>query len=101
RCLLFVPVLNSIRRSDGGGEKAMSAFGCEPEKRSPYPRKPFLDKHDSSLSFNVLPIRVAHLTSLPTREGVRGRELGVFLDEYFLKKIHPIFFSPLTLTADR
>ncbi|MBN1849517.1 MAG: hypothetical protein JW932_13125, partial [Deltaproteobacteria bacterium] len=45
RCLLFVPVLNSIRRSDGGGEKAMSAFGCELEKRSLYPQKPFLDKH--------------------------------------------------------
>ncbi|MBN1848870.1 MAG: hypothetical protein JW932_09825, partial [Deltaproteobacteria bacterium] len=47
RCLLFVPVLNSIRRSDGGGEKAGSALGCELEKRSPYPRKPFLDKHEA------------------------------------------------------
>ncbi|MBN1847637.1 MAG: hypothetical protein JW932_03550, partial [Deltaproteobacteria bacterium] len=57
--LLFVPVLNSIRRSDGGGEKAMPAFGCELEKRSPYPRKPFLDKHDDIHEANIIKYRTS------------------------------------------
>jgi hypothetical protein len=33
---LFVPVLNSICRSDGGGNKQGRLVGGAPEKRSPY-----------------------------------------------------------------